>query len=186
MTITPDAKQDSAAPPSYAAAVAGAGPSTQQQPPQARTHSPSNNEQSNLRQAHNSQRAYHAGRNAEEQWMPPSSESEVRSRTRKRFFIAALWAFGIYTLLGLLIGGTVEDARSAGRHHRHSGRHNPQRPIDDAPPMDPHPHRKPTWHKITPTPTLYLSPTQYVEQVPPEEGVQEVTDQREIRVDELE
>lgn len=138
--------------------------------------------------------------------MPPSSESEVRSRARKRFFIAALWAFGIYTLLGyafpcflirislltlyaldrLLIGGTVEDARSAGRHHRHSGRHNPQRPIDDAPPMDPHPHRKHTWHKITPTPTLYLSPTQYVEQVPPEEGAQEVTDQREIRVDELE
>jgi hypothetical protein len=53
----------------------------------------------------------------------------------------------------MFIGGTVEDAREQGRHRRHSGRHNPQRPIDDAPPMDPHPHPTHTWHKITPTPT---------------------------------
>lgn len=32
--------------------------------------------------------------------MPPSSESEVRSRARKRFFLAFLWAVGIYSLLG--------------------------------------------------------------------------------------
>lgn len=102
MTITPDSKQDSAAPPSYAAAVAGAGPSSQraQQPPPARTYSPSGNEQSHL---HQPQRTYHSGGNAEEQWVPPSSESEVRSRARKRFFIAALWAFGIYTLLGYVL-----------------------------------------------------------------------------------
>jgi hypothetical protein len=83
----------------------------------------------------------------------------------------------------LLIGGTVEDARSAGRHRRHHGRHNPQRPIDDAPPMDPHPTR--TWHKISSTPTSYVSPTQLVAQVPAVEGVQAVNVGREVRVEEL-
>lgn len=86
----------------------------------------------------------------------------------------------------LLIGGTVEDAREAGRHRRHTGRHNPQRPIDDAPPMDPHPHPTRTWHKITPAPSSYIGSVQLNEQVPLVDVVQEeVAVEREIRVEEL-
>lgn len=108
MAITPDptGKTDSAAPPSYAAAVAGTGSSSQrpaQQPQPARTYSLPGDEQSHLTpaQQQRSGPSYrgNAG-NAEAQWVPPANEAEVRSRARKRFLIAFLWAFGIWTLLG--------------------------------------------------------------------------------------
>ncbi|KAJ9126599.1 hypothetical protein QFC24_001628 [Naganishia onofrii] len=112
MTIKSDDtphKQDSAAPPSYAAAVAQSGPSSsrsQPPPPQAvtRTLSLPGEEHSHL--TAQSVRGYrghdHAlgRRDPEAQWFPPTSEREVKSRARKRFFIAFLWAFAIYTLLG--------------------------------------------------------------------------------------
>ena len=84
----------------------------------------------------------------------------------------------------MFIGGTVEDAREQGRHRRHHGRHNPQRPIDDAPPMDPHPHPTRSWHKITPTPTPVVS----VESswVPPSDGTPDGTVRQQISVDALE
>ncbi|KAJ9106214.1 hypothetical protein QFC21_001358 [Naganishia friedmannii] len=161
MAIKSDAphKQDSAAPPSYAAAVAQSGASSSQPPPQAvtRTLSLPGDEHSHLAQP---ARGYHghdsdARRDAEAQWFPPTSEREVKSRARKRFFMAFLWAFVIYTILGMFIGGTVEDARNSGRHHRHSGRqsHNPQSSIDDD--RNSHPTR--TWHKVTPTPTVVVA-----------------------------
>lgn len=112
MAIKSDAqhKQDSAAPPSYAAAVAQSGPSSSRSqpppPPQAvtRTLSLPGDEQSHLT---HSRRAYYGSnstmRDAEAQWFPPTSEREVKSRARKRFFIAFLWAFAIYTLLGYVV-----------------------------------------------------------------------------------
>lgn len=142
--------------------------------------------------------------------MPPANEGEVRSRARKRFLVAFLWAFGIWTLLGyvfslsprrappliyffrhrhsMFIGGTVEDAREQGRHRRHSGRHNPQRPIDDAPPMDPHPHPTHTWHKISPTPTEVVVPveTGWVIRSEGASGASEEEVGQRISIDELE
>lgn len=108
MAITPElsGKHDPAAPPSYAAAVAGTGPSSQrisQQPQPTRTYSLPGDEQSHLTapQQHRSNASYngHHG-DAEAQWVPPANEREVKSRARKRFLIAFLWAFGIWTLLG--------------------------------------------------------------------------------------
>lgn len=84
----------------------------------------------------------------------------------------------------MFIGGTVEDAREQGRHRRHAGRHNPQRPIDDAPPMDPHPHPTHTWHKITPTPTAVggFVETDWSTR---SEGAAEEAVVKQIRIDEL-
>ncbi|KAJ9105125.1 hypothetical protein QFC19_003583 [Naganishia cerealis] len=108
MAITADTqgKHDTAAPPSYAAVVAQSGPSSasQQPRPATRTYSLPGDEQSHLNRPARSQdphRQYHGSAgNAEAQWFPPTSDREVRSRTRKRFLIAFLWAFAIYTLLG--------------------------------------------------------------------------------------
>jgi hypothetical protein len=108
MAITPEPsdKHDTAAPPSYAAAVAGTGPSSQrtsQQPQPARTYSLPGDEQSHLTasQQQRSNPSYNGSNgNAEAQWVPPANEREVKSRARKRFLIAFLWAFGIWTLLG--------------------------------------------------------------------------------------
>ncbi|KAK1922809.1 hypothetical protein DB88DRAFT_496340 [Papiliotrema laurentii] len=64
------------------------------------------------------------GFNPHQAWTPPPSLEVARSRALRRFWVAFFWAWAIWILIGLMIGGGVSDIEHEpmGRHG-HWGKH---------------------------------------------------------------
>ncbi|ORY28831.1 hypothetical protein BCR39DRAFT_505773 [Naematelia encephala] len=61
---------------------------------------------------------HHPETQAQLGWTPPASMQVARARALRRFWVAFFWAWAIWILIGLIIGGGVNDVNSepVGRH----------------------------------------------------------------------